>query len=187
MTPRLPVIGLDLSLTATGIATQSGTRTLTSVGHRGDSLPVRHARLRDVATRIALAVSEAAAPRTGIAVIEAPAFDSRVGHQHDRSGLWWLVIDELLSAGHLAAEVTTGGVKKYATGKGNATKDAVLLAVARRYPEHRITDNNQADALVLRAMGCHRYGSPLADVPKIHAAALDAVAWPDVDMLAVTA
>jgi crossover junction endodeoxyribonuclease RuvC len=188
VTPRLPIIGLDLSLRSTGIATQTGTRTLTSTGHRGDSLRVRHARLRDLATTIALAVTEAAAPRTGLAVIEAPSLgQQRQEGTHDRAGLWWLVVDELLSAGHLVAEVAPASVKKYATGKGNATKDTVMLAVARRYPEHRITDNNQSDAVVLRAMGCHRYGNPLADVPKAHATALDAVAWPDVDMLAVTA
>ncbi|WP_100499391.1 hypothetical protein [Geodermatophilus chilensis] len=183
---HLPVVGVDLSLQATGIATAAGVRTIGSSGRQGASLRVRHARLADLATQVCLAVTEAAAPRMALVVLEAPAYDSRTGHQHDRSGLWWLVVDELLAAGHLVAEVTTGGLKKYATGKGVGKKAAIVSAVTARYGVV-FGDDNQADAFVLRAMGMHRYGHPLATVPKTHAAALDAVAWPDVDHLAVTA
>lgn len=180
---HLPVVGLDLSLTATGIATANGVRTVGSTGRASASLRVRHARLADLATQVCLAVSEAAAPRTALVVIEAPAFSRTTGHQHDRSGAWWLVVDELLAAGHLVAEVSPTSRAKYATGKGNAGKAAVVSAVSHRYGI-TFADDNTADAFVLRAMGLHRYGSPLAQVPKVHAAALDAVAWPDVALLA---
>jgi crossover junction endodeoxyribonuclease RuvC len=191
MTAPLPVVGLDLSLTGTGVATAGGCRTIVSSGRKDSPLPARHARLADLASQIVLAVAEASRQEIGartqvLVVLEAPAYDSRTGHQHDRSGLWWLVVHQLLGNGDLVAEVTTGGLKKYATGKGNASKDAVLLAVARRFPNVEVTDNNQADALVLRAMGCHRYGRPIVTVPAVHAAALEPVRWPAVDVLAVT-
>ncbi|NUS59160.1 MAG: hypothetical protein HOV66_30530, partial [Streptomycetaceae bacterium] len=86
--------------------------------------------------------------------------------------------DDLIAWGHEVVEVTTGGVKKYATGKGNAGKDEVLAAVVRRYPDVEVSNNNEADALVLRAMGCDHLGQPLAVVPQTHRAALDKVAWP---------
>jgi crossover junction endodeoxyribonuclease RuvC len=180
--PPLPVVGVDLSLTATGVATEAGVQTITSSGKAGASLRVRRARLNEIALAVTDIVESA--PTTSLVVIEAPAFSRTTGHQHDRSGLWWLVVDQLLGAGHLVAEVAPTARAKYATGKGNAGKDAVLLAVARRYPGVLVEDNNQADALILRAMGCHRYRQSLADVPQTHAAALDAVQWPNVDLLA---
>lgn len=190
---HLPVVGLDLSLTGTGIATAAGVRTIVSSGRKGAPLRTRHARLADIATQVSFAVTEAALaggdPRArALVVIEAPAFSRITGHQHDRSGLWWLVVDELLHAAHLVAEVPPTTLKKYATGRGNADKGAMADAAARRLPDVETRGQDDVvDALWLRAMGCHRYGFPLAAVPKAHAAALDAVAWPNVDVLAVPA
>jgi crossover junction endodeoxyribonuclease RuvC len=175
------VVGLDLSLTATGIATPyGGVSTVTSKGHAGASLPVRHVRLRAVSTHVMRKITDGTSPTEDtLIVVEAPAFDSRTGHQHDRSGLWWMVVDDLLAWGHSVVEVTTGGLKKYATGRGNAGKDEVLAAVIRRYPDVEVSNNNEADALVLRAMGCDWLGEPLAEVPKANRAALDKVVWPE--------
>lgn len=174
------VVGLDLSLTATGIATPAGVRTITSSGRAGASLRVRRARLIDIATRVSLAVAEqTAASGLGgaLVVIEAPAFSRTTGHQHDRSGCWWLVVEELLSAGHLVVEVAPTARAKYGAGKGNAGKAAVVSAVSHRYGI-TFDDDNAADAFVLRAMGCDHLGQPLAVVPQTHRAALDKVAWP---------
>lgn len=182
MTARLSVVGVDLSLTGTGVATAAGVRTIGSTGRAGASLRARHARLTNLATEVRRAVNDAT-DRMALVVIEAPAFSRTTGHQHDRSGAWWLLVDLLLSDGHLVVEVAPTCRAKYATGKGNAGKAAVVSAVSHRYGQVFV-DDNTADAFVLRAMGCHRYGSPLVPVPKAHAAALDAVAWPDVDTLA---
>jgi Holliday junction resolvasome RuvABC endonuclease subunit len=40
-----------------------------------------------------------------------------------------------------------GAIKKLATGKGNAPKDAMLAAARARWPDITVTDDNQADAL----------------------------------------
>ena len=179
MSTAIPVVGLDLSLTGTGIATAAGVRTIASSGKAGASLRVRHARLDAIATEVSLAVAETVGYRThdapgALVVIEAPAFSRTTGHQHDRSGLWWLVVDELISAGHLVAEVSPTARAKYGTGKGNAGKAAVVSAVSHRYGVI-FGDDNAADAFILRAMGCHRYGQPLATVPQTHATALDEI------------
>lgn len=185
MTAGLVVVGLDLSLQSTGIATPTAVRTIPSSGIKGAPLRTRHARLHVIVQDVALAVTEATAPRQALVVIEGPSLGQARQHgTHDRSGLWWLVVDELLSAGHLVAEVPPTLVKKYATGVGNAKKGAMVDAAARRLPHvHTGGQEDVVDALWLRAMGCDRYGQPICSVPKAHAAALDAVQWPNVDVL----
>ena len=178
------VVGLDLSLTATGIATPDGVRTITSKGTAGASLVSRAIRLHrvcaEVYAEVARVVNEQPRGVDTLIVIEAPAFSRTTGHQHDRSGLWWLVVSEIGSWDRVdLVEVQPTARAKYATGKGNAGKDEVLAAVVRRYPDVEVTNNNEADALVLRAMGCDWLGQPLAVVPQTHRAALDKVAWPE--------
>jgi crossover junction endodeoxyribonuclease RuvC len=171
------VVGLDLSLTATGVAVPSGVRTLPSRGKADANLAERCARLTQLRLRVDMALAELTPP--GLVVLEAPSYGSSNGHQHDRSGLWWGVVSWLLQSGVPVAEVPPALVKKYATGKGNATKDEVLAAVVRRYSDVEVRNNNEADALVLRAMGCDWLGQPLADVPKANRDALAKVAWPE--------
>ena len=75
--------------------------------------------------------------------------------------------------------VPVGTIKKHATGKGNAGKDEVLLAVSRRYPHAPIVNNDQADAVALAAMGARLLGEPVEDsLPKAHLDALAKIALP---------
>lgn len=172
------VVGLDLSLTSTGLAAVAGGNVgvgrVTSTGRADASLAWRGERLSRLAERIV-----AEFPDADLYVVEGPSFgQSRQGGQHDRAGLWWLVVSELLVSGLAVVEVSPAQRAKYATGKGNASKDAVLAAAIRRYPMADITGNDVADAVVLAAMGAHHLGRPLADVPLLNAAALDKVRWP---------
>lgn len=184
------VLGIDLSLTATGIAIVTAdtshpweirnrtprieVRTIASTGRSDATLHQRRARLQNIGDAVI-----AAAHGADIAVIESPSLgQARQGGQLDRHGLWWLVTDRLIGRGIPVATVTPAGRAKYATGKGNAGKTDVLLAVDRRYPAAEITDDNQADALVLAAMGCRHLGHPIDDMPKAHLSAMDAVVWP---------
>ena len=57
--------------------------------------------------------------------------------------------------------------------------DAEFIAAARRFPDVEVTNNNEADALVLAAMGARHLGRPIDDMPKSHLTALDAVRWPE--------
>lgn len=188
------IVGLDLSLTSTGIATiETGdgrehwtVERITSKARAEATLEERHTRLHNLRLEIALKAAMA-----DLIVVEGPSYGSKTGHQHDRSGLWWLVIDWLKRPedfdgwGKPVAEVPPSTRMRYATGKGQAAKDAVLAAVVRRYPQIDVTGNDEADALILACMGARHLGHPIDDLPKTHLAAMDAVRWPDV--LAITA
>lgn len=185
------VVGIDPSLTATGVAGPGGVRTVRSSGHDGDTLQQRMGRLHNLAIDVLRAVYEVGrghlhafrepAARDLLVVIEAPAYASKTGKNHDRSGLWWLIVDTLDSeVGAVeVVEVTTNQRMRYATGRGQADKDEVLAAAIRRYPHIPITNNNEADAVVLRAMGCDVVGDPIVTVPRLHRATLAGVRWPD--------
>lgn len=164
------ILGIDPSLTSTGCALVDPDDRLVvetwTVASRPPTHPItlskRLRRLDSIADSI-LAVDD-----VGLVLIEAPAYDSRTGHQHERSGLWWRLVERFEVRGVHVAEITTGTVKKYATGKGNATKGAVIDAAARRFPHVETGgDDNQADGLWLAAMGYDiATGEALVPLPK---------------------
>lgn len=195
------VVGLDLSLTSTGVAridTDAETVKLDTVtskpaknlGRHGGVLPPtldqRHGRLHNLRREIGLCAHDA-----DLIVVEGPSYGSKTGQQHDRSGLWWLVVDWLSNEpgnggwGISVVEVPPANRIKYATGKGRADKDAVLAAVIRRYPDVVVGGNDEADALVLAAMGARHLGHPIEPsqpgcvrgLPLTHLAAMDHVNW----------
>jgi crossover junction endodeoxyribonuclease RuvC len=171
------VIGLDLSLRATGVA---GARwagawayTIRSTGHTDDGWPVRGARLRALLVEI---LREVGRPR--LVVVEGPAYGASGAGTWDRAGLWWLVVEALHRRELPVAVVPPACRAIYATGRGNADKDDVLDAVRARYAVP-CEDDNQADAVTLCAMGRAWLGAPLASVPDSHGRALRRVAWPE--------
>lgn len=155
------VVGLDLSLTGSGVAVigEDGIRTslVTSKGKADASLPQRAARLIGLCQQIADLIPEGA-----LVVIEQPAYSQTGGSHHDRSGLWWLIVAYLHEI-HQVVEVAPGTVKKFATGKGNAGKDEMLAAAIKRYPSADVVNNNVADAVHLAAMGARFLGRPQED------------------------
>ena len=175
------VLGIDPSLTATGLALIDldqravvDTWTIASKGKADATLRQRLARLDSLATAITY-VDDLA-----LVVIEGPSLgQTRQSGTFDRAGLWWAIVANLDNLGIPIVEVAPACRARYATGKGNAGKDTVLLEVARRYPTVPVANNNEADALVLAAMGFHHLtGAPLVDLPASHRAALAAVTWP---------
>ena len=170
------VLGLDLSLTATGLSDGVTTWLLPSRGKSGDDLATRGRRLSAIRSAVLLWARD-----VHLVVIEQPAYSRQTGHMHDRSGLWWLVVADLLERAVPVAEIAPSALKKYATGKGNAGKGAIVDATARRFPDVDTGsgDDNRCDALWLAAMGLeHLTGSGC--VPAAHRAALQAVRWPAV-------
>lgn len=167
------VAGIDISLTSTGVATLAGTTAITSVGHRTDDLATRQRRLTLITGRVLTAVGT-----VDLAVVEGPSHHSVGGSVWDRAGLWWRITTALMSRQIPVAVVPPSCRAKYATGSGAARKAAVLAAVAARYGVTPQTDD-EADALVLRAMGLDRLGHPLAEVPSVNRGVLDACQWPD--------
>ncbi|UXE04382.1 RuvC-like resolvase [Mycobacterium phage Funsized] len=53
---------------------------------------------------------------------------------------------------------------KFATGKGNAAKDAVLAAAIKLFPHADISDNNEGDAAIVGAVVCQQLGVPVLPV-----------------------
>lgn len=175
----MKVIGIDLSLTSTGLGISRGAGVAT-------------ARLKPPAKlagldRMHWIIGEIYAytpdrARADLAVIEGPSYGNQgtgrqAGH-HERAGLWWLVCDKLHGLRIPVAVVPPATVKKYATGKGNAGKDEVLSAAVRRNEEFQ-GGNDEADAMWLAAMGAdHLFGRPVIRIPDSHRLALASVAWP---------
>jgi len=177
------ILGVDPSLTGTGLALLDTddhlvipTETVTSKP-TGPTLDDRKHRLLGVVETI---VYKATEHKTQLAVIEAPAFSRNNAGTWDRAGLWWLLVTRLTEGRTIeVATIAPTSRAKYATGRGNAGKDEVLLAVAKRYPHVNIADNNQADSLVLAAIGARLAGHPIDELPKTHLDALAKVARPE--------
>ena len=181
-TGNVVVVGIDPSLTATGVATPDGVRTFRSRPQDSPTLKERHWRLDVLSGDVGLAVGEAVTGQPegqrSLVVIETPV-PVASGHAHDRSGLWWLIVDAVLMLpGVDVVEVNVQSRMKYATGKGRADKDEVLAEVVRRYTDVPVANNNEADALVLRAMGMDALGRPIRPVPARNREALAKIAWP---------
>lgn len=54
--------------------------------------------------------------------------------------------------------IPVGTVKKYATGKGNAKKDAMIEAASARWPGYRCIDDNEADARFIAMVAARDLG-----------------------------
>lgn len=160
------VIGLDLSITATGYCDTFDTALTwklpaTLGDHRLDIIGVN--------VRKAL-------PGASLAVVE-----DLPTHAHG-AGITGMVHGavrtELIRHQTPYALVTPATLKKYATGKGNADKTAMALALYKR-AGIELADDNQVDAWWLRAAGLHHLGHPIVDLPAAQVDALDKVQWPE--------
>jgi Holliday junction resolvasome RuvABC endonuclease subunit len=176
------VVGIDSSLTKTGLAMLRThgvdlVTALTSSGKKDDDLRTRFKRLDWLGSHILTFCTQ---PQVAdLVVIEGPSMASKFGHPHDRSGLWWLIVHSLWRHQVPVMEVSPSVRMKYATGKGQADKDAVLTSVVRRYPGYEVKDNNEADALVLAAIGMRMLGEPIEEsLPQTHLDALRKLVLP---------
>jgi Holliday junction resolvasome RuvABC endonuclease subunit len=169
----IPVtIGLDLSLTGTGVASSRGWTTIVKPG-----LKMRgHTRLQYIRD----AITEASPADVALVVVEGPSYGNQGTRQsghHERAGLWWMVTHSLWKRGVDYAVASPAARAKYATGKGNAGKADVIREVTRRFTWFT-GGEDEADALVLAAMGADWFGHPMVEMPQTHRKALDAVRWP---------
>lgn len=182
------VVGLDLSLTSTGMAIfDNGLLTevdnVKSKGKATDTLYdryIRHDRLQQDILDFTLGY---VGGLPDLVVIESPSFGSIGGSAHDRSGLWWRVASGVMDWAVPVGMVAPTTRAKYATGSG-ATKDkkVVVAHVIERYVNEstpRITNDDQADAVALAAMGCRWLGEPVeAYLPEANLEAMRGAKWP---------
>lgn len=180
------VIGIDPSLSATGVCVLNAvdnTAHVLTVGTKGslsDGLAARAKRLETLTARLwHLATS---AEGQVYAVIEGPApgvSREAAGSRHDRSALWWDIVRMVRkTTGRWPLVLSPATLKVYATGKGNAGKDAVMASAIKRYLTFDIGNNNEADAVILAAAGARVLGCPVEQsMPQTHLRALAAVTW----------
>lgn len=187
------VVGLDLSLARTGVASCSVAdfaalpdeprRTATIITGSGavtTSVLSASRKLSDVERLIWLRDQILGLlPDDGRAVVALEGY-SYGSHQrnHQLGELGGVVRVMLHEQGVPWVVVAPPQLKKYATGKGNAGKDLVLTDAVRRL-DFPGADNNEADALWLCTMTLDHYRFLVSPVPAAHRAVLEKVKWPD--------
>ncbi|WP_062214742.1 hypothetical protein [Streptomyces sp. NBRC 109706] len=173
---RPQVVGLDLSLTATGIAYRDGTTgTVKTKTRDGDRrlLQIEEAVQIALGGELALALG----PGPDLVVLEdLPTHAKAAGivgmvHGAVRTLLCRLDIPY--------AVITPATLKAFATGRGNGDKAAMAIAAYKRGGVE-FTDDNQCDAWWLRAAGLEHLGVPMVELPAAQRARLERVGWPEV-------
>lgn len=169
-TNRPLVIGLDLSLTSTGIAGDGWTANVRTKT-RGD------ARIRILQIEIADYIKAA-----DLVVMEGPSF-GHIGPRNpeDLSGLR-VIVRQYCYRHHIPyAVMPPSCLKVYATGNGRASKDGVRAAIANRYGQttEGPAKDDEADAYVAMAAGYDWLGQPLKAVPESHRRGLTGCKWPE--------
>ena len=179
-------IGIDPSLTRTAVCIieDDGSVTMRQKGTTGRATATfadRLTRIADIACWTFDVVNNEGGHLHQWA-IEGPSIGSKnAAAAHDRSGLWWLMVDMVASNGNGLPLVVPPTVRaKYATGKGNAGKDEVLAAVVRRYDFAPVENNDQADAFVIAAIAARLGGNPIEEsLPAAHLDALKTLRSPN--------
>lgn len=167
------VVGLDLSLTATGVADQDGARVIRTGDMRGAE---RLKFLGAAIDRICMG-KDYLEIKADIVILEGPSYGSEHSHQHSIGKLAGVVEVCLYQRGIPFIEIPPSKLKKFATNKGNAPKDLVLSEAVRMNNE--INDNNAADAYFLRLMGLAHYEQRDVIAPAFRAAVLKSIEWPE--------
>lgn len=162
------ILGLDLSVRATGIAHVDGHLSTFSPQTNDDR------RLVEIRNHlVAIVRSEA----IELVMLEAPFVTK------DNAGRMLLQAHGVVKVALMSNRVpylypAPQLVKMYATGKGTAPKLDVVKALMRRRPDIDPGDDNQADAWWLRAMGHALAGAPIVGLPDKHTRALDNLRLP---------
>ena len=154
------VVGLDLSLTGTGVAAIAvDAATLSTAIHASpppatNSLAAHAARHRLLADGI---ITQVVSTDPVLAVIEGLQFSVKMRDSSltRRGFLWWAVVEGLCEAGVPLMEVTPQQIKQFATGKGNASKSEMVAAYAKAWPDAPLGRNveDRADAAHAAALG----------------------------------
>ena len=165
---RPSILALDLSLTGSGYCLNGESGVIRS-RHKGWD-------------RIADITQEVFTKTFGVdvVVIEGYSYGSKGQAVYQIAELGGIVRYWLYSHGITTVEITPSTLKKYATGAGNAGKDAMIAAAIRRFYFHG-SENNEADAYLLWCFAREAYGGAVAQVPADRAALVHRLTWPSID------
>lgn len=165
------VMGLDLSVRATGITLPDGAMR-TFKPQRNDDW-----RLVEIRNHI---IGIVRSERVDLVMIEGPFMSAKNSSGAMLlTGLSYVVRVALLSNGTAYLTPMPQLVKIFACGAGNAPKlDVVKSLIKRTAGEVDPPDDNAADSWWLWAMGMALTGNPVLDLPKTHTRALDNLRLP---------
>lgn len=151
------ILSIDQSLTASGIAVASGGKF-----ERLELIKTRvvgYARVEQITSAVLEIAKDC-----DVVSLEQPTLSIRGSASTGALfGLFGVLSQALWKAGKEPIVINSMHRAGYATGKGNAKKDQVMMAVARRYADDRLTDNNIVDAAIMAAMVARIFGEPLLD------------------------
>ncbi len=165
------VIGLDLSLTSTGIALTNGTTVV--IKGAADLGDWRLCRIRDA---VAHTIDT---DKPDLAVIEdLPTHGKAAG----LTGMVHGAVRSLLIEREVPyALIAPATLKAFATGKGSGDKTPMAIAALKRAGREFEGDKggDQCDAWWLRAAGLQWLGVPEFELPAAQVARLDKAKWPE--------
>lgn len=172
--PGVPqVVGLDLSLTSTGIAYRDGSvGTVDGPSDLGD----RRLTVLKQAVHVAVGDEDAGLGRKAdlVAIEDLPTNAKSAG----ATGMVHGVVRALLLDLKIPYVVLSPAtLKAYATGKGNVDKTAMAISAYKR-TQREFANDDECDAFWLRAAALDRLGAPEFDVPAAWRQRLDKAAWP---------
>lgn len=162
------MVGLDVSLTSTGVATLGCTPEDRWTVHTyaiptapvppggGPPEPALLGRMDYVVSTVAGACQNA-----DVIAIERPAFGAKGNALSILAGLWWLAFRRVSRMDVPVVILSASSAKKYATGQGNAAKRDMSRAVVRMFPDVDTRTGDEDDALVLAAMAADLAGLPI--------------------------
>lgn len=160
------VVGVDLSLTSTGVgicvktlrgytmASSSVTSTLTKTGRHHETGAARES-LLDRVNRQRQITDEVCHYTTcaDLVIIEGMIGGVQMGKFTDRAGLLMRVIDRTVRAGVPVGILAPTSIKKAITDNGKADKAAVAGAIVNMYPDTIIRNADEADAMGAAHLG----------------------------------
>ena len=165
----MKLIGIDLSLTSSGVSINGMTKTLTSSEKGVD-------RLCDLRGGFMSLLSDYSITH---AVIEGYSFASRNSHAHSIGELGGVIRLLLHDMGIWFVDVPPTSRAKFATGRGNASKGEVISSISAKTGLVFVgaSGNDECDAWVLEQMALAHLGISQYSWTKEQMSALDKVDW----------
>lgn len=146
------ILGLDISLVETGYCVYSTNCTVCGV-IKSSPRKNRFERYDHILSKIAYIVNT---HKPDLAIIEGYAFGCHGRAVFDLAEIGGIIKHWCYNKGLLFHEIPPTTLKKWATGKGNATKDIMMLKCYKRFGIE-FTNNNECDAYLLARYGEEHY------------------------------
>lgn len=161
------VVGLDLSLTSTGVSIDDETFVIASTNKGMQRLADIRSQLMDLISTDCLVC------------VEGYSFASRNSQSHAAGELGGVIRLELWERQIPYVDIPPTTRAKFATGRGNAGKDEVVSSISAKtgIVWGGKGANDRCDAWILQEMGLAHLGQPRYAWPAVNLSALDKIDW----------